>query len=140
MLKKALIVLASIGLLDAIYLTWIKLANQVAQCAGIGDCEAVNSSPYSEIAGIPIALLGAAAFLVMLLVLLFEEHNEILRENGPLLVVAISLVGVLYSVYLTYLEIFVIKAICPYCVLSALVLVALLILSWRRLSAQWDQV
>ena len=138
-MKKALIVLSSIGLLNAFYLTWIKLANQVAQCAGIGDCEAVNSSPYSEIGGIPIALLGAAAFLVILLVLLFEERNETLRENGPLLVVAISLVGVFYSVYLTYLEVYVIKAICPYCVLSALVLVALLILSWQRLRAQWGQ-
>jgi len=139
LLKKALIVLASIGLLNAIYLTWIKLANQVAQCAGIGDCEAVNSSPYSEIGGIPIALLGTSAFFVILLVLLFEERNEILRENGPLLVVAISLVGVLYSLYLTYIEIYVIKAICPYCVLSALILVALLILSWQRLRAQWGQ-
>ena len=138
-MKKALIVLASIGLLNAIYLTWIKLANQVAQCAGIGDCEAVNSSPYSEIGGIPIALLGTSAFFVILLVLLFEERNEILRENGPLLVVAISLVGVLYSLYLTYIEIYVIKAICPYCVLSALILVALLILSWQRLRAQWGQ-
>ena len=70
MLKKyalpASIILALIGLVDSVYLTWIKITNQEAICSSIGDCEAVNTSVYSEIAGIPIAFLGVGAYLAMI--------------------------------------------------------------------------
>jgi uncharacterized membrane protein len=127
------IVLALIGLADSIYLTYIKLANATASCAGIGDCESVNSSKYAEIAGIPIALLGAGAFAAIIILLLIEKRSEFWRDTAPMVVFGISLTGVLYSAYLTYVEIAILHAICPYCVLSALVLVALLVISVVRL-------
>ncbi|MDA1330409.1 MAG: vitamin K epoxide reductase family protein [Chloroflexi bacterium] len=136
-MKKSLIVLAGIGLLDALYLTWIKLANQQAMCAGIGNCEVVNSSQYAELAGMPIALFGASAYLLILVLLLLEDRTEFLSENGPMLIFGFSLAGVLYSAYLTYIEIYVLRAICPFCVLSAIVLVALLALSWLRIRGHW---
>ncbi len=132
-LRRLSIALVAVGLLDSVYLTWIKLAHATAACAGIGDCEAVNSSIYSEIAGVPIALLGAGAYLVMLALLLLESRGGFWAENGPLGVFGLSLVGVLYSAYLTYIEVAVLYAICPFCVISAIVLVALLGVSVVRL-------
>lgn len=126
-------ILALVGLADSIYLTYIKLANATASCAGIGDCESVNSSKYAEIAGIPIALLGAGAYLAILALLFMEKRGDFWKNNAPLGVFGISLVGVLYSAYLTYVEVAILHAICPYCVLSALVLVALLVISVVRL-------
>lgn len=135
MYRKLLIVLASIGLLDSLYLTWLKFSDEVAACYGVGDCSAVNSSPFSEIGGIPIAAFGAAAYLTMLLILVFKERLDFLDDAGAMLVLGISLAGLLYSAYLTYIELFVIFAICPYCVLSAIVLLLMFIVSvmyWRQ--------
>ena len=127
------IVLAFIGLIDSIYLVWVKYTDQYALCGPIGNCESVNTSQYSEIFGIPIALLGAGAYLVIIVLLLLENRSEIMHEYSPMLVFGISLIGVIYSIYLTYIEIVVLRAICPYCVISAIVLVLLLVLSTIRL-------
>lgn len=132
------VILVLLGLADSIYLAWLKLANATAACGGIGDCESVNSSPFAEVAGIPIALFGAGAYLLMLILLIMEPRSPFWRENAPLGIFGISLAGVLYSAYLTYVEIAILHAICPYCVLSALVLVALLALSIKPLIANTD--
>ena len=126
-------ILGMVGLIDSLYLSWVKFSGKYALCGPIGDCESVNSSKYSEIAGIPIAFLGVAAYLVILVVLFLEARSDFWKVNSPLLVFGISLTGVLYSAYLTYLEIAVIRAICPYCVVSAIVLVILLMLSVQRM-------
>ena len=126
-------ILGMVGLIDSLYLSWVKVSGKYALCGPIGDCESVNSSKYSEIAGIPIAFLGVAAYLVILVVLFLEARSDFWKVNSPLLVFGISLTGVLYSAYLTYLEIAVIRAICPYCVVSAIVLVILLMLSVQRM-------
>lgn len=127
-------VLAGIGLVDALYLSWVKLANAYALCGPIGDCETVNSSPYAEIAGIPVALLGAGAYLAILVSLILERRAGAWGEFVPLLVFGLSLTGVLYSAYLTYLEVAVIRAICPYCLVSAVDLGLLLVMASLRLA------
>jgi uncharacterized membrane protein len=127
------IVLAAIGLVDAAYLTWIKLSNSYAICGPIGDCESVNTSRYAEIGGVPIALLGAGAYLLILILLLLEPQGGVWKEYGSMMVFGISFAGVLFSAYLTYIEVAVLHAICPYCVLSAIVMVILLILAITRL-------
>ena len=127
------IVLAVIGLIDSIYLVWVKYTDQYALCGPIGNCESVNTSQYSEIWGIPIALLGAGAYIVIIILLLLENRSELMGEYSPLIVFGISLIGVLYSIYLTYIEVAVLRAICPYCVISAVVLVLLLVLSTIRI-------
>lgn len=133
------LILAAIGLLDSIYLTYVKIANRYALCGPIGDCESVNSSQYSEISGVPIALFGAGAYLIIILLLGLESRGGGWFEYGPMLVFGISLAGVLYSAYLTYIEIAVLRAICPYCVVSAVVLVLLLILSVLRLIGEQEE-
>ncbi|HSR47211.1 MAG TPA: vitamin K epoxide reductase family protein [Anaerolineales bacterium] len=127
------VALAAIGLLDSIYLTWIKLADQVASCGGIGDCEAVNASRYAEIAGVPIALFGAAAYLLVLVLLFVERREGTVGEAARFAIFGVTLAGTIYSAYLTYLEIFILKAICPFCVVSALAMLGLFVLSLVRL-------
>lgn len=133
------IILAAVGLLDSIYLTYVKIANRYALCGPIGDCESVNSSQYSEVYGIPIALFGAGAYLIIILLLGLEFRGGSWREYGPMSVFGISLAGVLYSAYLTYIEIAVLRAICPYCVVSAVVLVLLLVLTILRLLGEQEE-
>ena len=126
------IIFAAIGLLDSIYLTWSKLAQRAVFCGGSNQCETVNSSVYSEIWGIPIAVLGVGSYLLILVLLILESRGGIWRGSGPLVVFGLSLVGVIYSIYLTYIEIAVLKAICPYCVVSAIVVTGIFILTLVR--------
>jgi uncharacterized membrane protein len=135
LLRKILIALGIIGLLDAAYLTYIKVLED-GVCAVSSGCEIVNTSQYASLGGIPIAAIGGGAYLVMLAVLWLEERNDFFAINGSLIVFGLSLIGVLYSAYLTYLELYVIHAICPFCVVSAVVLVAMLIVSILRLRSE----
>lgn len=128
---------ALVGLVDSIYLTWIKIADQTAVCSGIGDCESVNNSIYSEIAGIPIALIGAIAYLTILALLFLENRFETKGLYLRFAIFGLTLAGSLYSGYLTYLEIAVLRAICPFCVLSAISIFVLLIVGISRLKADF---
>src|SRR5262249_10508576 len=121
------------GAVDAGYLTYIKLAHVEAICRGVGDCEAVNSSISAQIGGVPVALLGLGAYLAILALLVAEPRLPVLQDYGPLAIFGLALTGTLYSAYLTYVELFVIHAICPYCVASALLITSLLVLAVIRL-------
>jgi len=128
------IIAAVIGLIDSIYLIWIKIANDKIYCLpGIGDCWTVNTSQYSQVFGIPISAFGAIAYLAILVAALFANRSNFLRVNQITLLFGISLAGFLYSLYLTYLELFVINAICPFCVISAVAMTILFVLSVLRL-------
>lgn len=128
------LIAAIIGALDSAYLTWVKLSHNETLCApGLGDCFTVNTSTYSEIYGIPIALFGLGAYLLIIAILLLESRSTFLQENGSMALFGISLIGVLYSAYLTYLEANVIHAWCPYCVLSAIMILIVFIVSVLRL-------
>lgn len=122
------------GLIVTGYLSWIKLANTVVLCTGVGDCESVNSSVYSVVMGIPVAFLGFGTYVVLGLLLAFENEHPQLQSYGPIAVFGLSFFGTLYSAYLTYIELFVIHAICPYCVVSAVLITVLWGLAiWRLL-------
>lgn len=132
--RRIAIGMAGLGLIDSLYLTVVKLANATAICSGIGDCETVNSSRYSEIGGIPIAVLGAGAYLAILLLLLWEPNLRFNRDYARLAVFGISLSGTLYSAYLTYVEVQILRAICPFCVVSAVLMTGIFAISVTRLS------
>lgn len=125
--------LAVIGLIDTIYLSYVKIAHQEVFCGGSRACDTVNSSPYSMIAGIPIAYLGLVAYLVILLLLYMEIRGDFWKQYSPLIVFGMTLAGTLYSFYLTYIEIVVLRAICPYCVVNAVVMLFLFVISLVRL-------
>ena len=137
-LKWASIVTAILGGLDAAYLLIYKLTSAQAMCLGSGDCSTVNSSRYSEIYGIPVALLGLLAYLAIIVIHALETRSRFIEQNGNLLVFGLSLLGVLFSAYLTYVELYVIHAVCPFCVASAVLMTIIFILSLIRLIRQTD--
>jgi len=129
------LIIALVGMLDSAYLTWLKITHTEAYCiGGIGDCSTVNSSRYSEIRGFPIALLGLLAYLVIAGILFLETRHRFFKDNGNMLVFGFSLIGTLYSAYLSYLEATVIRAWCPFCVASAIAITMVFILSIVRLA------
>src|SRR3989304_8402293 len=125
--------LAIAGLLDSLYLSYIKLTNQTASCRLIGDCEAVNNSRYAVIGGVPVAVLGGAGYLLILLLLYLDRPGGAGRGPARFALFGVTLAGTLYSIYLTYIEIYVLQAICPFCVLSAVVMVGLFVVALIRL-------
>jgi uncharacterized membrane protein len=128
------VIMTIIGLVDSIYLLWIKIANDKAYCLqGVGDCWTVNTSKYSSIYGIPVSVFGIIGYALILFVFLQEDRIAFLKRNGLNILFGLTLFGLAYSIYLTYIELFVIYAICPFCVISAAAMVGLFGLTLYRL-------
>jgi len=133
-LRRIVMVLTVPGIMIAAYLTWTHFSNTGIYCVGgSAGCDIVQQSRYSTITGIPVALIGLVGYLAMLAILILEETKGSFSENGPMLMFALSLIGTLYSAYLTYLELFVIYAICQYCVASAIIMLSVFGVSAFRL-------
>jgi uncharacterized membrane protein len=126
------------------YLLWVHWAGADALCSGLGGCEIVNTSPYAEVAGVPVALVGLVGYALLLALGLWAwlpvgrpAQADATGPSAlwliPLAIFGLSLVGLLYSAYLTYVEVFVLGALCPWCVLSALIISGIFIASWRGL-------
>ena len=129
-LRPVTAVLALIGIGIAGYLTYIHYAGINPICiSGGGGCEKVQSSRWSELAGLPVAVLGLAGYVAILLSLALPE------ETGQLAAALLSLVGAGFSLYLTYTELFEIHAVCQWCVASAVLMVLLAIVSVARVLA-----
>ncbi len=118
----ALLTVAGIGI--ATYLTVVHFADQPIVCSSIGDCELVNSSKYAKLAGVPVAVLGLASYVTMLLLI----AGALLRRDAMLVaaVWGVALAAFGFSMYLTYIELYVLDAICVWCVGSASVVTVLL--------------
>ena len=104
--------LCLIGLGVAGYLTYVHYAGIAPVCT-TGGCERVQSSDYAEIAGIPVALLGLIGYIGI------GASLALRGDLGRTTTAALAVIGFGFSVYLTYLELFVIDAICQWCVASA---------------------
>ncbi|MEA2347213.1 MAG: hypothetical protein QOG62_1000 [Thermoleophilaceae bacterium] len=119
-LRKTSIALALLGVAIAGYLTWVHYAGLSPVCVGGSHgCETVQSSDYAELAGVPVALLGLVGYLAILATTFLEGYTW--RAVGAVL----GLAGTAFSLYLTYLELFQIHAICQWCVGSAIVMTIL---------------
>lgn len=130
-LKPAVLILSVIGFLLSIYLTYLHYTEgQSAFCSQGSDCDVVRQSSYSSILGIPVALLGAVGYALIF----WFSYVSISKRMGWLLLYTISLAGFIFSAYLTYIELFVIKAICPYCVVSAVIMTIIFIIIASRKS------
>ncbi|MBI2846361.1 MAG: vitamin K epoxide reductase family protein [Chloroflexi bacterium] len=129
----AIPILSLAGALVSAYLVYVKVSGSSLLCTGVGGCEVVNASVYSEIMGIPIAFLGLLMFLVLLGLGIWQFYAINEKRNIALAIFTISLAGMLYSAYLTYIELFVLRAICPWCVTTAVLITAILALSVRPL-------
>lgn len=128
------LLLALGGVFNAAYLVITKLANTEAYCPPSSgfNCDLVQNSIYSTIAGVPIQYLGLAGFLAILGTLVLEPRLPFFRARGKLLVFAMTLVGFLYSAYLTAIEAFVLRAWCLYCVFSAVIMTLLFVIAFVR--------
>ncbi len=134
----AIPVLAVIGLGVAIYLMVIEITSIPAICGPIGDCNTVQQSPYSRVFGvIPVGVLGALGYLGILAAWLWGKISSgKLAAYMPLAIFGMGIFGTLFSVYLTYLELFVIKAVCIWCLSSAVIITLLMLVSLPSAS-QW---
>lgn len=109
-----LAVLDTVGLIVASYLSVVELSGGVPTCGIIGGCEEVAKSQYNNFAGIPVALFGVFLSVTLLALALAWWRTNI---YGLLLAhYALSLVGVMFDGYFLFLQVFVIKAVCIWCV------------------------
>jgi uncharacterized membrane protein len=122
----AIAVISLIGVGVAGYLTYTHYEGLNVVCLSSGGCETVQKSVYSKLAGVPVAVLGLAGYIGILLTLFIRN------ELGRIAAFGIALIGFLFSLYLTYREIFTIKAICQWCVGSAVLMTILTVLTAIR--------
>jgi len=126
-IARAVVLLSVAGMAVSGYLTYARWTHSEPFCANLGGCAQVAASPYAEVRGVPVALLGLGYYT-----LLAGMGGLSWRWGGQRLALAIfglALAGFLYSAYLTYLEVFVIYAVCLWCVVSALLVTGILALS-----------
>jgi uncharacterized membrane protein len=119
-------ILSIIGIGIAGYLTYVHHAGIKVLCLSSGGCETVQASRYAKLAGIPVAVLGLAGYILILASL------AVRGETGRAAGFGLALVGFGFSAYLTYRELFTIHAICQWCVASAVVMTVLVVLTLIR--------
>lgn len=128
--RMAIAVLALIGLLDAGYLSAYKLNLVGTLVCQVGSCEQVQGSPWSTLLGVPVSVLGFGAYLALLaLAIAGVQPRWVASRAIALAIMAISAVGVAFSAYLTWIEARVIEMWCQYCVVSAIVITLIFLLS-----------
>lgn len=127
----AIPILCVIGLAVAGYLAYVEATNTEAVCGPVGDCNTVQQSPYARLFGIlPIGLLGMIGYILFLAAWTVQKFSGgKLADYGALGMLAMAAFGTLFSVYLTFLEPFVIGATCAWCLASAVVMTILMLLS-----------
>ncbi len=124
-----------LGLLDTIYLSYTRYMHiDKMFCNGLSGCGIVESSPYAVMFGVPLAYLGLLFYMVMFIIsllLIYKVSIPRLRD----VVLAMTIFGALDSIYFIYLQAFVIKAFCFYCIISAIItfcLATLAIFMWLK--------
>jgi len=128
----AIALLSLVGLGDALYLTVEHMTGQTVRCTIVAGCSEVLSSSYAVVAGIPLAAVGAAAYFSVFSLAILAIFGY--RLAGKLLVPLTGLM-VLISLWLIYLQAFVIRAFCQFCLLSAaitIVLFVIALLAWKK--------
>ncbi|MBI4496856.1 MAG: vitamin K epoxide reductase family protein [Chloroflexi bacterium] len=130
----ALPLLSAAGLGVSAYLTYVRLAHGAPLC-GTGGCETVNASAYAAVGQVPIAVLGLLLYGLVLVLSLAALRGPLSLAPWMLLgVFGLTASGTLYSAYLTAIELFVLEAICPWCVTSAAIVTVICVVSaWTLL-------
>ncbi|HET9661530.1 MAG TPA: vitamin K epoxide reductase family protein [Thermomicrobiales bacterium] len=122
--------LAAGGIAVSAYLTLVHYRDDLLVCA-VGGCHTVQKSPYAELYGVPVAILGLGMFVAMLLLGLLRRIQPEWAESITLITFGLALTGTVFTIYLTYLELFVIHAVCQWCVLTAVLTWVLLLVEGR---------
>jgi uncharacterized membrane protein len=128
--RMAIAVLSLLGVFDAAYLSMYKLGMIGGLTCSVGSCEQVQNSPQAALFGIPVSVLGLGAYLALLALALVGVQPRFAADRRIALAIsAISGIGMLFSAYLTYVEAFVIDMWCQYCVVSAILITLIFLLS-----------
>ncbi len=128
-LRIVMIVLATVGLGVASYLTYVHYSGSPPVCTAGGSCLKVQTSVYSKLAGVPVALMGLIGYIAILASLLAPEG-----ETSRFATLVFTIGGFGFSAYLTYRELFSIHAVCEWCASSAVIMTILMLLAvWRFL-------
>ena len=133
--RQAIALLALVGLFVALYL-WLHALGfgGAIKCGASGGCETVQTSQWAVFLGFPVAIYGVAGYLAVLVVALLALRPAALAERKWIVVLAgLATAGLLFTAYLTYLELFVIHAICRWCVASAIVITLIWIIALAAL-------
>jgi uncharacterized membrane protein len=139
--RNVIAVLSLAGVFLATYLSLYKLGYIGSLACGTGDCERVQTSRWAMFAGAPVAMWGVGFYLAMFGVALAGSFGRLAESRAVgLVLVAMSGWGVLFSAWLTYLELVKIEAICRWCVGSAVLVVALFAISVAELRASKQPV
>ena len=136
-------ILLVLGLAIAGYLSFVETSGTEAVCGPVGDCNTVQQSPYARFLGIPVGVLGMAGYVA--LIAAWAVSRAAAEPWAPLASIAflaMAFAGTAFSTYLTFLEPFVIGATCAWCLSSAVIMTALMLLAiepaktaWRALKA-----
>jgi uncharacterized membrane protein len=128
--RMTIALLSLVGILIALYLTLYKIGVVGNLSCTIGSCETVNTSRWATFLGLPVAAWGVAAYVALFALSLAGTSDRLAASRViSWLLVVIAAWSVLFSAWLTYLELFVIHAICIWCVTSAVLLVGILVVS-----------
>lgn len=136
LLKQISILLAGLGLLISVYMTIFKLTANESMCLGNGGCSVVNNSIYSQISGIPVAVLGIFGYAAILGTLVLTKYSGFIQRYSVTLVFGMALAGFLFTLYLIYVEVELIHALCPFCITSQVGTILLFIVSVIRLARE----
>lgn len=111
------LILVLVGLVISGYLSYVKLLNAPILCSEnqTFSCSVVQASRWSQLGGIPIAYLGFGLYCLIGLTLLLENRSSFLEDNARLIVFVLGLIGWLFSMWLVYIQAFIILAFCQWC-------------------------
>ncbi|MGK2962462.1 MAG: vitamin K epoxide reductase family protein [Gemmatimonadaceae bacterium] len=122
--------LALAGIFLALYLLFYKLGMLGSLTCSVGSCETVNTSKWATFLGFPVAGWGVAWYVTAFVVSLAGTTERFAdSRNVSLVLVGLTGSGLLFSAYLTWLELFVIHAICQWCVVSAIIVLAMFVMA-----------
>ncbi len=132
-INAALFLLAVLGVLVSAHLLWPKIGRlNVAGCGPHGGCDVVQRSKFSEIGGIPVSLVGTVGYAVLALLCVARARVEhpIPRAKLDNLILTLISIAFVFTVYLDVVMFALIKKICFYCLLSALIIASMVVLAW----------
>jgi uncharacterized membrane protein len=123
------------GLLVTGYMSYTKLAGQPLACAETGmiNCSLVENSAWARVLGIPTALIGFTAHVIIGATLLLEKRVDFFRNNAVFILFGFVVFCILYHSYLIYVSVFILKALCPWCLTAASIMLGQLITTTVRM-------
>ncbi len=121
------LILALLGLADSVYLAVSYFSGSPLSCEAISGCNEVANSPYAIIAGVPISTLGVLYYVIAVAGAFFYLVKR--RTVYATLLALLTMIGFAASAYFVYMQVALIKAICIYCVASAIIATLMLIIA-----------